>query len=222
MSTKTKFCFAFLASSAMFLAATPSASATTIDFSCSSSNNTVGVCVSGTAVKETVANTLFYTEHGYNVSLISGNYWFNPSRGNPSPSLTGGMADGAAATGEIEVTSASSVPFYLDSFDYANGSGTPATNPITYKAVGFSSTNTVLFTLGPFTDSAAGAFTYTLPVADQDIKVSYIEITQTGGSSGFFELDNIDVTPSPEPTSLILLGTGLLGLGGMVRRRLRA
>jgi hypothetical protein len=48
------------------------------------------------------------------------------------------------------------------------------------------------------------------------------------GSSAFFALEgpvdvNLVVTSSaPEPSSLMLLGTGILGLGGMVRRKLTA
>jgi len=39
------------------------------------------------------------------------------------------------------------------------------------------------------------------------------------GGAGYISIDNLDVTPSPEPASLLLMGSGLLGIAGIGRRR---
>jgi len=35
----------------------------------------------------------------------------------------------------------------------------------------------------------------------------------------FMAVDNVDAVPTPEPSAFTLLGSGLLGLAGIVRRR---
>jgi hypothetical protein len=73
------------------------------------------------------------------------------------------------------------------------------------------------FMSGPATDSVLTAQTATDPYS---ITVEYT-ITANGVGSSNGTVNVTDVTPVPEPISLTLLGTGLIGLG-LTRRRNRA
>ncbi len=88
--------------------------------------------------------------------------------------------------------------------------------------------------------SASWDATTLLSLTDPNTGVNYTEfsfvVTGTGSDTITFSgrddpawmaLDNISVTPNttgttPEPTSLLLLGSGLLTVGGVIRRKLRA
>jgi hypothetical protein len=80
--------------------------------------------------------------------------------------------------------------------------------------------NTVLLSLtNPNTGSTYTQFSFNVTGTGSDT------LTFTGGDDpAWMALDNISVTPvtgsTPEPSSILLLGTGILGLGGIARRKL--
>lgn len=51
-------------------------------------------------------------------------------------------------------------------------------------------------------------------------QIAYITIGDATGSPDSETVDDISYTVTPEPDSFLLLGTGLLGLAGMLRRKL--
>ncbi|HVG39782.1 MAG TPA: PEP-CTERM sorting domain-containing protein [Pyrinomonadaceae bacterium] len=67
-----------------------------------------------------------------------------------------------------------------------------------------------------FLDAAYSSGRFVLLPGTYNITISLLA-TNPGGGSGY-----IRSTPTPEPFSMLLLGTGLVGIGGVMRRKQRA
>lgn len=173
------------------------AHAATIDFS--------GAPSSGTPLTT-------YTESGYTVANSSGQWYFVDFFGNPAPSIY------ASTTSSITVTDAGSL-FDFSSVDLVND-----VDSASYTFAGYDGATEVYSVSGsiPTDPSGSGVFR-TYDSGEGSVDITSLVITITGATDDP-NIDNIvvnaaPVATTPEPSTIGLLGTGLLGFAGLLRRR---
>jgi hypothetical protein len=190
---------------AVALAMAPMASANSITLALSSNNLGISGSVGTVTVTDTGLNqvTISITMNaGYSLKLNGGDIAFNGPAGLTLASVSGFSADGNSGLDFQHIKTSQNISMFgTFAFDFTNVQGQPH---------GVVSANTATFVL---TGSGLSASQFT-GVA---IHFCTASGSNCGPLTGF--ANGTPESTVPEPGTLSMLGTGLVGLGGLVRRR---
>ncbi|MGI4826761.1 MAG: PEP-CTERM sorting domain-containing protein [Janthinobacterium lividum] len=159
-----------------------------------------------------------YTEDGFVITNTSGQYLIGTYFGDPVPNLFSGSADNffaaeATGTASVTVTRVGGGSFTFEGADLADDA-----MPGTYAYSGVMDGTSMFTQTGDIESTLFQEYKSNTPAT----AVTSLTITESGGD---FNLDNIVVDApatavTPEPSSLFLMGTGILGVALTMRRRM--